>query len=668
LAAREVRYGGTINTTWEPTDYLKLYDKFIIQRTEENAVTPSQGFSFADGIIIPASNPFNPFHVPLSPNGQSEVEFGPWNSDVIGRTFRNIGGATVQLPFGWFIDGSVLYGESDVTQRVFNAIKANALQEAMNGTLPQLPGVFFNPFTDGNTGAQPNKIFFPYLRTVQQEDNRTDLIQYTLRAGGTLYSLPSGDITIAGGLEYRSESLIFSNDINSGNPSGLPGSLTPGNITSGDFNGHLLSARRWVQSGYWELDVPLLGDKWSWPGLRSLQVVFSERYDNYSQFGSAAKPKVAILYKPFDDFTFRATYSEGFVAPTLGQLFTTPLQFQQSIFDPVKGTTYNVLLQNGGNPNLKPENAYGYYLEGVWSPGSKDENSWWHWAKGFTAYIDWYQVELRGFISTANPQAEVSANVPGAVIRNAAGFISELFANYQNLGTLRTDGIQFGFNYDTKEFDWGKLSIDANFAYIYNYTLNQLETEANGFAHFIVTNLTNTFTENLPVASGPDLKGVASIFYSKHLFGTDLFSTGITFNYVGSEFDGISSDNGTVPAATAGLNPPGFIHLIGNWTTWDYQISYEFGPPSEVTPETPKAGYNKEGKQIVGEKAVAPAPESTHGGWRRLLDNVTLTFGIKNVFDTRPPLAVQANGAQGYDPQAANPIQRFFYGQIEKKF
>jgi iron complex outermembrane receptor protein len=669
LAAREVRYGGTVNITWDPTDYLKLYDKFIIQRTEETSVTASQGFSFIDGIVIPASNPFNPFHENLSPNGQSAVEFGPWNTDVIGRTFRNIAGATVQLPFGWFIDGSALYGESDVSQQVFNAIKANALQEALNGTLPQLRGVYFNPFTDGNTGAQPNKIFFPYLRTIQQEDNRTDLIQYTLRVGGTLYSLPSGDITAAGGVEYRSESLIFSNDPNSSSPSGLPGSLTPGNITSGDFNGRLLSARRWVQSAYGELDIPLLGDKWSWPGARSLQLTLSERFDNYSQFGSAEKPKIAVLYKPFDDFTFRATYSEGFVVPTLGQLFTTtPIQLQQTVFDPIKGITQNVLVQNGGNAHLKPENSYGYYLEGVWSPGSKDDNSWWHWAKGFTAYVDWYQVEIRGFISVPNAQAAVSANLPGAVIRNPAGFISEVFANYQNLGTLRTDGIQFGVSYDTKEFDWGKLSFDANFSYIYNYTLTQLETEANGFTHFLVTNLTNTFTEDQPVASGPDFRGVASLFYSKHLFGNDLFSTGITFNYVGSELDFINSDNGTVPAASAGLNPPGYVHLIGNWTTWDYQISYQFGPPAEVTPETPKPGYDKEGKQVVGEKAIAPVPEATHWGWRRLLDNLTLTFGIKNVFDTRPPLAVQANGAQGYDPEVANPIQRFFYGQIEKKF
>jgi outer membrane receptor protein involved in Fe transport len=215
-----------------------------------------------------------------------------------------------------------------------------------------------------------------------------------------------------------------------------------------------------------------------WPpliALKFLRMAAARRtaMNNYSQFGSAEKPKIAVLYKPFDDFTFRATYSEGFVVPTLGQLFTTPLQFQQTVFDPLKGITQNVLVQNGGNSHLKPENSYGYYLEGVWSPGSKDDNSWWHWAKGFTAYA------------------------------------------------------------------------------------------------------------------------------------------GITFNYVGSELDFINSDNGTVPAASAGLNPPGYVHLLGN---------------------------------------------------------LTLTFGMKNVFDTRPPLAVQANGAQGYDPEVANPIQLFFYGQIEKKF
>jgi hypothetical protein len=52
-----------------------------------------------------------------------------------------------------------------------------------------------------------------------------------------------------------------------------------------------------------------------------------------------------------------------------------------------------------------------------------------------------------------------------------------------------------------------------------------------------------------------------------------------------------------------------------------------------------------------------------------LLNNTTFTFGIKNLCDTRPPLAIDGtSGYQGYDTLTANPIQRFFYGQIEKKF
>ncbi len=399
LAARETRYGGIVNANYEPTDWLKFYDRFIIQRSEENTVTPNQGFSAFDGIVIPANNPFNPFGEDLTPNGQLEREFGPWSTDVIIRTLRNIVGGTVQLPHDWFIDGNFLYGESDSTQYVYNSILRDRLQQALNGTLPGFQGVFFNPFTDQNLKIHPNQQFYNALRTEQVQNNRTDIVQWTLKAGGTVIELCSGPLTVAGGFEYRSESLIQGNDINS----------EFGNITSADFPGHLLSARRYIKSAYGEVDLPLIGEKWSWPGLRNIDIVFSERYDNYSDFGDAEKPKLAVRYKPFEDLTFRGTYSEGFVAPTLGELFASPLQFQSTIFDPFTGKTYNVTELNGGNPNLKPQTSYGYYLEALWTPGSGDDNSWWHWAKGFSAYFDWYQILIRNEINTPNPQTLVGA-------------------------------------------------------------------------------------------------------------------------------------------------------------------------------------------------------------------------------------------------------------------
>jgi hypothetical protein len=205
--------------------------------------------------------------VPLLPFlGTSLAEFGPWYTDTIIRTFRNVAGATIQLPWNSrYIDAAAVYGESDSSQNVANSVKLRELQEALNGTLPQLPGVFFNPFTDESFG-HPNAIFYPYLRTSQYEDNHTDLVQYRLLAGGTLWALPSGDLTVAGGLEYRSESLVQSNDVNS----------RDFNITSDNFPGHLLSSARWVQSMYGELSIPIFGDRWSWPGLRSLQVILDE--------------------------------------------------------------------------------------------------------------------------------------------------------------------------------------------------------------------------------------------------------------------------------------------------------------------------------------------------------------------------------------------------------
>jgi outer membrane receptor protein involved in Fe transport len=666
LAARETRYGGIINASYSPTDCFKIYDRFLIQRNEENTITPNQGFSAADTlppslttpVTVPANNPFNPFGEALIPNGQLEREFGPWSQDVITRTIRNLVGATYQLPHDWFVDASFLYGESDATDMVYNSIDKIRLQEALNGTLPGFEGVYFNPFTDQNLNIHPNQQFYNALRTEQVLDNRTDIVQWTLRSGGTVWNLPSGPLTVAGGLEYRSEDLAQANDQNS----------EFNNITSGDFEGHLLSARRYIKSAYGEVDLPLAGEKWSWPGLRNVDVVFSERYDDYSDFGSAAKPKIAVRYKPFEDLTFRGTYAEGFVAPTLGELFQAPLQFQQTITDPLNGLTYNVLQQNGGNRNLKPQTSYGYYLEALWTPGSGDESGWWHWAKGFSGYIDWYQIDIRNQIGTIAAQTLVGAPnaFPGTVIRGANGLVQEVIANYQNLGNTQTAGIDFGASYVSKEYDWGKLDLEVNATYIYKFSRLRLEGNADGTASFQVLQSDDSLS-----FGGPDFKLISTLFYSKHVFGSDNFRTGFTINYIDSEADGLTNFHNTLPAVDAGLQPPGFIHLIGSWTTLDWQISYEFGPPPEVTPETPRPGYGKDGKPIIGEKAISPKQEGARWSWRSLLNNTTITFGINNIADTRPPLQVAAgptNFFQGFDTLNTTPIQRYFYFQIEKKF
>jgi outer membrane receptor protein involved in Fe transport len=243
-------------------------------------------------------------------------------------------------------------------------------------------------------------------------------------------------------------------------------------------------------------------------------------------------------------------------------------------------------------------------------------------------------------------------------VRDASGAITNVYEDYLNLGNSRNEGIEFGVNYVTKESNWGKLDFDFSLSYLYYISAKTVQgLNADGTFFYRVFNETDIF-------GTPDVKFLASLFYAKTLFGIDTFKTGVTLHYVGSELDATNSYNGTDPDAT--LTYPGYVHLMGSWTTVDWQISYQFGKPTEITPETPKPGYDKEGKEIVGENAVAPAHEGSHWGIRKLLANTTLTFGINNIFDTRPPYS--ADWYQGYDPSNANYVQRYFWMSIDKKF
>jgi len=279
----------------------------------------------------------------------------------------------LQLPHNWIIDTSFLYGESDATYTNFNTFTVSGLNAALNGTLPGHIGQFFDPFTDQSLHNGPNKRFYGDKQLVTNIwlDNRTEIASFNIKAGGTLVDLPSGALSAAAGFEYRSEAFIINEDANSkgGNVAAFQNPV--GEPTHG---------RRYLKSLFGEVDIPILGDKWSFPGMRLLDAVFSYRWDDYSDFGEAEKPKIAIRYKPFNDLTFRATYSEGFVAPSLSQLFSSPLPAQATIIDPqnVSAGQYNIINDTRGNPLVKPETSYGYFAGVTWSPGSSDpDHSWW---------------------------------------------------------------------------------------------------------------------------------------------------------------------------------------------------------------------------------------------------------------------------------------------------
>jgi hypothetical protein len=260
---------------------------------------------------------------------------------------------------------------------------------------------------------------------------------------------------------------------------------------------------------------------------------------------------------------------------------------------------------------LKPQQSYSYYLEGVWVPDSKDDpNNWLHILHGLTAYVDWFQIELRNQIGTIPFQFVVDAptGFPGNdVVRSAAtGQVVRIDNPFINIGTLNTRGFDFGGTYITKEYPWGKLDFEVNATYVYGYsTKTPYPPLPNGQPAFqVLTNDDQAGGGGVGNGGGPDFKMVASFFYSKTVFGNDTFRTGLTLNYIDSEADFNNNSKGSNPLANPGLDAPGFVHLIGSWTSFDWQISYAFGQPAAVTPEAPQPGYDKEGHLLTGESAI----------------------------------------------------------------
>ena len=314
---------------------------------------------------------------------------------------------------------------------------------------------------------------------------------------------------------------------------------------------------------------------------------------------------------------------------------------QLGLVDPKTGPLGVSPLISGGNPNLKPELAYSYYLGGVWTPGSKDSvHSPVDFLNGLSVYADYYNIEKRNNIAIVDPQfiLNYESLFPGAIERSVGGAVQAINDTFQNIGRLETEGFDFGFTYNTKEFVWGKVDFEFNGNYIQRYVIQNLPDQP-----FIVR--VGTYT--LPV-----YKHSAQIFYSKALFGMDTLSTGVTWNYIDSEQDQTPK-------------PSGKIHVIGNWNTFDYQVAYNFGKAEELKPTTPLAGYTKDGKKLLGEKAVSPGRDRRSSGWRRYLANTKLVFGMNNVFDAAPPFADQL---EGYDTRTTNPFGRTFYVELERKF
>jgi iron complex outermembrane recepter protein len=616
------------HVSYDLNPYINFHGTYLFSEVEDKILSAMSSPRVNDHFMIPANNPYNPYGDRFSggPGQGTAIRFGQidyWTPDglynpstVRNQTYWTNAGIRIQnLPNNWFVTADFVYSEVQSHRDFGNHFSRSRYQLALNGELPGFKGQFLNPFVDYFTYGDPNPALTRATMVNPVWDARSQLDELSVEAGGELLNMPAGPVTLGVGFQYVDTKMFQTRDWNS----------IQGDVLGFGKSG-LVTASRNVASGYFQVSIPLLGNQWSFPGGRDLEVLAGQRYDQYNDFGSTAKPGFSVIYKPIDDLAIRASYQESYVAPTLFQMYA-PENFQSyTIYDsslPKDDPYYNqprrVAERQLSNPDLKPATAYGFSIGAVWTPGAKDpEHSPVGFLNGLTASIALTNIKYRGSQSELDPQYMIDEVAKGNhayeryIHRDQDHHIYQIDTPFVNIGSQTIQNLMFSVDYSIKEYSWGK--IDLSYSASYNIS-NHIQIVRDG----PIYDYQNT---------SPSFQFYINAFYSKQLFHFDDFRAGLTMTY----YNGYKGPN-----FSPSLPNEPYTSKIPSWYVFDWQISYEFGKPDKVTPETPAPGYTKEGKRILGDNNQVGKAAGT-SFWRSFLGGTTITLGIYNVFDQQLPM------------------------------
>jgi iron complex outermembrane recepter protein len=667
-ADREYYYGSLSHNLCD--DYVKVFADFKIVRTfwastlapvpfapdpfkqADNSTPVSPG-----GISVPLSNPFNPFSTADAtlPDGTPvttgvryrELGAGPRTFKFTTNDYLSDAGLRGNLgKFGnyfktWNYEVGFRYNSNEHIGISSGIVNKAALRSALLDTDPLTA---FNPFGRGlNSQEVLNRILVS-----TKEIGVATLTDEQGTLTGDLISMPAGSLAFALGTEHRKETVNDHPD--------------PLNTSFGSIGGTDLEATRGsrdVWSYYGELRIPVTSPSWNFPGAYSLEFQVAERVEFYSDTNLSERPKFSVRYQPFDSsLTLRASYTEAFHAPNLSDLARSAAEGGGDIFDPAildeegNPTEFFPRTLQGGQPNLRPEVAYGWNYGFVWTP---------KFIRGLTLSVDYYHIDLRDRTNFLNPQFIVNQNFfngrfQGQVVRdpttNEIILIRDLITN---ISRTITEGIDYEaiYSLDTSIFNHGNFgtftfTLNGNYLSRYVAAINVGDRELEyagqntGFAGYL-----------------PHNRIYGSFFYD--LGGLD---AGITVHYIGqgSDFTDFTSN--------------GEPRKIREWTTADAIINYTFNFAAPVT-ENAVAGYAKDGGKTVNpkegnDKKVMPVSTASYSpcGWRNWLNNTTITAGMNNVFDRSPPFSFNLPGVaeNGFDESTFSLKGRFWYLALKKRF
>ena len=453
-----------VNANYELTDDITLFTSISANKnTSHGTQAPAAITEDASGSWVSATNQYNPFGTGVRVR-RRVTEGGtlrPLDTDAFTTSFV-LGLEGYIGDFSW--DMAYSSQSVDVNQTQGTQIARDRVRFALGDSdncLARTDGcVPLDPFgAPGAITEEMRDYIFANKPTIDMENK---LSYYQANIAGPIFSLPAGDLQIAVGFEYREESgsITYDADANKNNTAYLNAYHDTAPVP------------RDITEFYFEANVPVLANV---TGAHSLELELAVRASDYSDFGRTTNPKFAFKWRPIEDLLVRSSYSEGFRAPTFGELHagqsiawgaesdpcwtytndTHPGCFDETIT--AQTGIDNVI--SGGNPDLTPETSESVTYGIVWTP---------EFVEGLSVTLDAFNIKQDNVIGGLNLQVVLDRNAETGTLyadkvnRDVTGRIESLEATALNLESREIEGFDWEITYKLPEFSFGEISLAFN--------------------------------------------------------------------------------------------------------------------------------------------------------------------------------------------------------------
>jgi len=482
------------NMSYNVSDHVEIHFKGLFNnRKSENQAAPEPIFvgpgagtgGIADTISVAANNPYNPFGFALSPAtnfdfiGRRPLEVAPriFTQDVDTYYF-NVGfKGTVHLGNDLAWDINYVNSDNSASQTFLNGYNTAKMKIALGdvNVCTATPGCVPLDLFGGQ--ARPmTAAMIGYIRATQLDASDQKLQSFTANITGDLFKIGDRNAGFAIGVEHRKYEGAF-------NPDPLRQ-----NGESQDSPAFPVAAAYSVNEAYGEFNFPLLS---------TLSASAALRYSDYSTFGNDTTYKAGFRWAPVQDLALRGTYSTGFRAPNLGELYGLT-QFAPTLIDPCGPTSGTVLPQyiagcaaqhvpagfqqantqitvfTGGNAALRPEKSDSYtaglQYRASWAEGKATDK--------LSGELTYYHHKITGAIQAADLQTLLNSCIQNGGVGgvNCAPFSRQPTGNLnpprnflQNFGSVETGGVDLKLDWIGARYSWGRLTASVQATVVTSY-------------------------------------------------------------------------------------------------------------------------------------------------------------------------------------------------------